>query len=218
MDMNLEDIQIANTTAAFEPSLDYVVAKLPRFPFDKFTSASNRLGTQMKATGEVMGIGSNLEECLLKAVRSLEIGVNHIYMPKFDGKSAEELLSYVSEFRDDNLYAIAQLLRLGVSVDRIYEATEITPFFLESLKKIVDFERVVFRASHGRADPAPGEGAGLLRSLHRPAVERGRARGLESAHGARRDARLPHGGHLPHRRVHPLFLLQLLWREPVRRH
>ena len=141
--MNLEDIQIANTTAAFEPSLDYVVAKLPRFPFDKFTSASNRLGTQMKATGEVMGIGSSLEECLLKAVRSLEIGVNHIYMPKFDGKSAEELLSYVSEFRDDNLYAIAQLLRLGVSVDRIYEATEITPFFLESFKKIVDFERVV---------------------------------------------------------------------------
>ena len=141
--MNLEDIQIANTTAAFEPSLDYVVAKLPRFPFDKFTSASNRLGTQMKATGEVMGIGSNLEECLLKAVRSLEIGVSHIYMPKFDGKSAEELLSYVSEFRDDNLYAIAQLLRLGVSVDRIYEATEITPFFLESFKKIVDFERVV---------------------------------------------------------------------------
>ena len=141
--MNLEDIRIANTTAALEPSLDYVVAKLPRFPFDKFTSASNRLGTQMKATGEVMGIGSNLEECLLKAVRSLEIGVNHIYMPKFDGKSAEELLSYVSEFRDDNLYAIAQLLRLGVSVDRIYEATEITPFFLESFKKIVDFERVV---------------------------------------------------------------------------
>ena len=141
--MNLEDIRIANTTAAFEPSLDYVVAKLPRFPFDKFTSASNRLGTQMKATGEVMGIGSNLEECLLKAVRSLEIGVNHIYMPKFDGKSAEELLSYVSEFRDDNLYAIAQLLRLGFSVDRIYEATEITPFFLESFKKIVDFESVV---------------------------------------------------------------------------
>ena len=141
--MNLEDIRIANTTAAFEPSLDYVVAKLPRFPFDKFTSASNRLGTQMKATGEVMGIGSSLEECLLKAVRSLEIGVNHIYMPKFDGKSAEELLSYVSEFRDDNLYAIAQLLRLGVSVDRIYEATEITPFFLESFKKIVDFECVV---------------------------------------------------------------------------
>ena len=64
---------------AFEPSLDYVVAKLPRFPFDKFASAANTLGTQMKATGEVMGIGSNLEECLLKAVRSLEIGVCHFY-------------------------------------------------------------------------------------------------------------------------------------------
>ena len=141
--MRLEDIAIANTNAAFEPSLDYIVAKLPRFPFDKFTSANNKLGTQMKATGEVMGIGSNLEEALLKSVRSLEIGVCHFHMSKFDGKSAEELKDYVLQFRDDNIYAVAQLLRLGVSVDELYELTRITPYFLESIKKIVDYEKVL---------------------------------------------------------------------------
>ena len=140
--MALEDIKIANTTAAFEPSLDYVVAKLPRFPFDKFTSASNELGTQMKATGEVMGIGSTLEECLLKSIRSLETGVCHLYMPKFDGMSAGELLEYVSDFRDDGIYAIARLLRLGVSVGEIHEKTKITAFFLETIKHITDFEPV----------------------------------------------------------------------------
>lgn len=141
--MTLEEIKIANTNAAFEPQLDYVVAKLPRFPFDKFATAKNSLGTQMKATGEVMGIGSNLEECLLKAVRSLEIGVCHFHMPKFDGKSVEELMDYVAEFRDDNIYAIAQLLRLGVSVEELHRVTMITPYFLETIKKITDFETVL---------------------------------------------------------------------------
>ncbi len=138
--MALEDIAIANTNAAFEPSLDYVVAKLPRFPFDKFASAPNTLGTQMKATGEVMGIGSNLEECLLKSVRSLEIGACHFHLPKFDNKSEEELLSYIAEFKDDNIFAIAELIRLGVGIDKLYEVTKITPYFLEALKNIVDKE------------------------------------------------------------------------------
>ena len=102
--MALEDITIANTNAAFEPSLDYVVAKLPRFPFDKFASAPNTLGTQMKATGEVMGIGSNLEECLLKSVRSLEIGASHFHRPKFDNMTEAELKAYIEEFKDDNRY------------------------------------------------------------------------------------------------------------------
>ncbi len=141
--MALEDIAIANTTAAFEPSLDYVVAKFPRFPFDKFAQATNKLGTQMKATGEVMGIGSTLEECMLKSVRSLEIGVNHIYMPKFENMSNEEMLEYIGDFRDDTIYAVAQLLRNGVGVDKIYEVTMITPYFIESIKKIVDFEEVI---------------------------------------------------------------------------
>ena len=141
--MALEDIKIANTTAAFEPRLDYVVAKMPRFPFDKFATAPNVLGTQMKATGEVMGIGSNLEECLLKSVRSLEIGARHFYLPKFNSMTTEELLVYISTFRDDNFFAAAELLRRGVTVEKIAEITMITPFFLESLKHIVDMERSV---------------------------------------------------------------------------
>ena len=138
--MSLEEISIANTNAAFEPRLDYVIAKLPRFPFDKFTTASNLLGTQMKATGEVMGIGSTLDECLLKGIRSLEVGVNHIYHHKFDNMSVEELKEYISQFRDDNIFAIAELIYHGVSVEEIHEITKITPFFLEAIKRIVDME------------------------------------------------------------------------------
>ncbi len=138
--MALEDIEIANTTAAFEPRLDYVVAKLPRFPFDKFDTAPNTLGTQMKATGEVMGIGSNLEECLLKSVRSLETGAYHFHLPKFDGKSAEELKEYIKEFKDDNIFAIAQLMRMGTSVEELHDITKITAYFLESVEKIVKME------------------------------------------------------------------------------
>ena len=141
--MTLEEIKIANTNAAFEPKLDYVIAKLPRFPFDKFTSATNTLGTQMKATGEVMGIGSNLEECLLKGIRSCEIGANHIYHAKFDNMTKEELLEYISVFRDDNIYAIAELIYHGVSIEKIHEITQITPFFLEAIKRIVDMEEVL---------------------------------------------------------------------------
>ena len=138
--MRLEEIRIANTSAAFEPSLDYVVAKFPRFAFDKFPTAPNLLGTQMKATGEVMGIGSNLEECMLKSVRSLETGVCHLHSPKFDDMSAAALLDYVSEFRHDGIFAVAQLLRLGVSVEKIHAATAITALFLESIDRIVRME------------------------------------------------------------------------------
>jgi len=141
--MRLEDIQIANTTAAFEPRLDYIVAKLPRFPFDKFADASNLLGTQMKATGEVMGIGSTLEECMLKSVRSLEIGVCHFHMAKFDTWTKDALLDYIKDFRDDTIFAIAQLLRLGESVEKIHEVTAITAYFLETVKKITDYEKVL---------------------------------------------------------------------------
>ena len=139
--MALEDIKIANTNAAFEPKLDYVIAKLPRFPFDKFASASNTLSTQMKATGEVMGIGSNLEECLLKGVRSLEIGACHFHLPKFDGMTTQELLSYIEQFRDDNIFAIAELLRRDVTVAEIHDITKITPYFLEAVERIVAMER-----------------------------------------------------------------------------
>ena len=141
--MALEEIKIANTNAAFEPRLDYVIAKLPRFPFDKFVTATNKLGTQMKATGEVMGIGSNLEEALLKGIRSLEIGANHLYLSKFDNMSVEELLDYIKEFRSDNIFAIAELIYHGVSLDKIHEVTQITPYFLEAIKNIIDMEELL---------------------------------------------------------------------------
>ncbi len=141
--MSLEEIPVAGGTAAIEPSLDYIVAKFPRFPFDKFTTASNLLGTQMKATGEVMGIGSTLEECFLKSVRSLEIGVCHFHLAKFDKMTREELFSYIADFRDDNIYAIMQLLRMGESIEKIHEVTKITELFLESFARIVEMEKLL---------------------------------------------------------------------------
>ena len=140
MGMALRDIEIANTNASFEPRLDYIVAKLPRFPFDKFTTAYNTLDTQMKATGEVMGIGSNLEECLLKSVRSLETGVCHFYMAKFSDKSNDELYAYIKEFKDDNIFAVCELLRRNESVEKIHDVTKITPYFIEAFKNIVEME------------------------------------------------------------------------------
>ena len=138
--MTLDEIKLGETTANYEPALDYIVAKMPRFPFDKFATAANTLSTQMKATGEVMGIGRTLEECLLKSIRSLEIGVCHLYMPKFDTMSNEDMLSYIATSPDDRIYAIAQLIRNGVSLHEIFKATMITEYFLESFKKIVDYE------------------------------------------------------------------------------
>lgn len=143
MGMALEDIPVAGGTAAIEPSLDYIVAKFPRFPFDKFADAPNTLGTQMKATGEVMGIGSTLEECVLKSVRSLETGVCHFHLAKFDSYTDAQLLEYIKDFKDDNIYAIFELIRRGTSLRKLHEVTMITELFLESFKKIVDMEEKI---------------------------------------------------------------------------
>ena len=139
--MNLDEIMLANTPASFEPSLDYVVTKMPRFPFDKFADANNRLGTQMKATGEVMSVGRTFEESLLKAVRSLETGVNHVYMAKFDDMDKAALMDYIKIGTDDRIYAIAQLFRLGATEEEINAATAIDDFFLHKIKHIVEIER-----------------------------------------------------------------------------
>ena len=138
--MTLDEIQIANTPASFEPTLDYVVTKMPRFPFDKFADANNSLSTQMKATGEVMSIGRTVEESLLKAVRSLEIGLCHLHNRKFDSMDEAQLLDYIKIGTDDRIYAIAQLLRVGVSVDTISEITAIDKFFIRKLRNIVEEE------------------------------------------------------------------------------
>ena len=112
--MTLDEIPLANTPASFEPALDYVVTKMPRFPFDKFADADNSLSTQMKATGEVMSIGRTVEESLLKAVRSLEIGLFHLYDAKFDDMTETQLLDYIQIGTDDRIYAIAQCCALAV--------------------------------------------------------------------------------------------------------
>ncbi|MCI5514589.1 MAG: carbamoyl-phosphate synthase large subunit [Oscillospiraceae bacterium] len=138
--MHLDEIQIANTPASFEPTLDYVVTKIARFPFDKFADANNTLNTQMKATGEVMAIGRTMEESLLKAIRSLETGVFHLYSKKFDDYTAEKLLDYIKVGTDDRMFAIAQLIRLNVDLNLIYNATKIDMLFLEKFKNIVEFE------------------------------------------------------------------------------
>ncbi|MDO4939583.1 MAG: carbamoyl-phosphate synthase large subunit [Lachnospiraceae bacterium] len=141
--MNLEEIAVAGGTADIEPRLDYIVAKFPRFPFDKFSTVSNILGTQMKATGEVMGIGENLEECFLKSVRSLEIGVCHFRLRKFDKWTMEQLEEYLTDFHDDNIFAVAELLRRGATVEHLHELTMITELFLESFRKIINMEKIV---------------------------------------------------------------------------
>ncbi|MGI6029346.1 MAG: carbamoyl-phosphate synthase large subunit [Candidatus Heteroscillospira sp.] len=146
--MTLDEIQLANTPASFEPALDYVVTKMPRFPFDKFTDANNSLGTQMKATGEVMSVGRCFEESLLKGIRSLEIGIYHLHMPKFDSMSRGELMDYITVGTDDRIYAIAQLLRMDTPVEDIAAATRIDLFFLRKLRGIILEERAL-KASPG---------------------------------------------------------------------
>lgn len=109
-----------------------MVTKMPRFPFDKFSDANNRLGTQMKATGETMSVGRTFEESLLKGIRSLEISAYHLHMEKFDDYDRETLLEYIAIGTDDRIYAIAQLLRLGVGVDDIVRVSHIDAFLSAS--------------------------------------------------------------------------------------
>ena len=141
--MTLDEIRIANTPASFEPALDYVVSKLPRFPFDKFADANNTLSTQMKATGEVMSIGRNLEESLLKGIRSLEIGTYHLHLKKFDGWNKQDLLAYIRNGTDDRIFAIAELFRIGCDMDSIAETTAIDRFFLRKFRHITDMEQAL---------------------------------------------------------------------------
>jgi len=138
--MTLDEIKIANTPASFEPTLDYVVTKVPRFPFDKFADANRSLSTQMKATGEVMSLGRTIEESLLKAIRSLEIKACHVELDKFKNKSVEELIDIIKEHTDERIFAICEAFRKGVTIDEIYFLTKIDRFFLEKYYHIVEIE------------------------------------------------------------------------------
>ncbi|WP_368399710.1 carbamoyl-phosphate synthase large subunit [Streptococcus anginosus] len=129
------------TYAMFEPALDYVVAKIPRFPFDKFEHGERHLGTQMKATGEVMAIGRNIEESLLKACRSLEIGVDHNEMPELNLVADDDLLEKVVKAQDDRLFYISEAIRRGYDIEEIAKLTKIDLFFLDKLLHIYELEQ-----------------------------------------------------------------------------
>ncbi|MBN1624683.1 MAG: carbamoyl-phosphate synthase (glutamine-hydrolyzing) large subunit [Clostridia bacterium] len=140
--LDLDEIKnpiTGNTYACFEPSLDYVVVKVPRWPFDKFKTADRSVGTQMKATGEVMAIGRNFEEALLKAIDSLDIKLNYqLGLQLFENTPIEQLMDYIMHPKDETLFAIFKLLQKGISTEKIHEITKIDMFFLAKLKKIVD--------------------------------------------------------------------------------
>ncbi len=133
------------TFACFEPALDYVVAKIPRFPFDKFETADRRLSTQMKATGEVMAIGRNLEEALMKAIRSLETGIQHLGLKSKQAAllTDEDIERRIKVCDDERLFIIGEALRRGYDWETIVEWSKIDKFFIWKLKKLVDFEKII---------------------------------------------------------------------------
>lgn len=143
--MTLDEIKISSTLACFEPSIDYIVTKLPRFPFDKFADANRTLSTQMKATGEVMSIGRTFEESLLKGIRSLENKVDHLELKSLKDKNLDYLFNFISLNTDERIYAIAEALRKNASIDEIHEITKIDKFFLDKILKIIDLEKELIK-------------------------------------------------------------------------
>ncbi|OEK70877.1 carbamoyl-phosphate synthase large subunit [Staphylococcus equorum] len=126
--------------AAFEPTLDYVISKIPRFPFDKFEKGERVLGTQMKATGEVMAIGRTYEESLLKAIRSLEYGVHHLGLPNGDSYDLDYIKARINDQDDERLFFIGEAIRRGTTLEEIHEMTQIDYFFLNKFQHIINIE------------------------------------------------------------------------------
>jgi len=151
----------AKTTAAHEPALDYVVVKIPRWPFDKFPRADRSLGTQMKATGEVMAIDRTFEGALQKAIRSLELGTYGLAWKEAAGWTAEELEQLLAVPNDRRLWAVAEAFRRGQEVDRVYQLTGIDRYFLQKIRHLVGLEReIVAIAAARRAKEGLGAGEG----------------------------------------------------------
>ena len=128
------------TTACFEPTLDYCVLKIPRLPFDKFTTASRTLGTQMKATGEVMAIANSFEGALMKAIRSLELNVRALKLDKLDDLYTDEVEDLLAQVTDERLFVVAEALRRGVSPRKVNQITKMDMWFLDGFKRIIDME------------------------------------------------------------------------------
>jgi len=148
--LNLDEIKnpvTGNTSACFEPSLDYVVTKIPRWPFDKFASADRKLGTQMKATGEVMAIGRTFEESILKAIDSLDVKLNYqLGLSLFDSMNLDELHKYIEVPNDQRIFAICKALQKGMSVEEIVAITKIDIFFIHKLNKIVQLAEEILNS------------------------------------------------------------------------
>ena len=153
---NLDEIPnfvTKKTAACFEPVLDYVVVKFPKFPFDKFVYAARKLGTQMKATGEVMAIGRTFEEALMKAVRGAEIGVTSLNLPVFEEESDEKIKERVSQCTDQRLFAVFQALKRNImSVDEIHAVTMIDEWFLNKMMKLVSMEKTFLSVKDGKTE------------------------------------------------------------------
>ncbi|MGM0874597.1 MAG: carbamoyl phosphate synthase large subunit [Bacillota bacterium] len=130
-----------STYASFEPALDYVVVKFPRWPFDKFNKADRKLGTKMKATGEVMAIERNLEAALQKAVDSLELDNIGTFLPEFEGLASDELIERMKKTDDRRFFAVMELIRRGLAIEEIHRMTEMDLYFLSCFKHIVDLEQ-----------------------------------------------------------------------------
>ena len=132
------------TYACFEPTIDYCVIKFPRFPFDKFVKAKKTLGTQMKATGEVMAISNNFEEAILKAVRSMEIGTDHLEIKAHKSLSDQEIIEKINTCDDERIYAICEGLRREItSIEEIHKITQIDLFFLKKFEHIIEIEKQI---------------------------------------------------------------------------
>ncbi|MBE6839847.1 MAG: carbamoyl-phosphate synthase large subunit [Ruminococcus sp.] len=129
------------TYACFEPSIDYVVIKFPKWAFDKFVYAKRTLGTQMKATGEVMSIGTSFEQALMKAVRSIELGLDSMNMPKLEKCSTAEILSMLSNVDDERSFQVYEALKRGISIDEIHDITKIDKWFLSKFMNLINLER-----------------------------------------------------------------------------
>ncbi|MCF6093448.1 carbamoyl-phosphate synthase (glutamine-hydrolyzing) large subunit [Microaerobacter geothermalis] len=156
------------TYASFEPAIDYVVVKIPRWPFDKFPQADRKLGTQMKATGEVMAIDRTMEGAILKGIRSLEIGLYHLEMPSLSKWSLEQLKKGLDEATDIRIFILAEVIRRGVSLKEIAEITKIDPYFLYIFHHIVEIEKEL--------SETPWET--FTRSEHHPLLKKAKLRGF----------------------------------------
>ena len=175
------------TKACFEPTIDYCVLKLPRLPFDKFTTASRTLGTQMKATGEVMAIGNTFESALLKAIRSLELPVKSLKMDGLDELYTEEIEDRLKNVDDQRLFVVAEALRRGFSPERINAITKYDVWFLDRIKDIVDMEKVLEKGIPGAGTLRTAKEMGFsdqwIAQLSGTSAEEIRA--LREAHGIR---------------------------------